>query len=89
MSVVPFPAHVLKEWDSMARGLMAHKLCTGLHLGYKHWSLPMYNGGYNLFRLCDLQIINSVAIYLNYAANSDDIFAKVLTLSTFEHSGVV
>ena len=89
MSVVPFPAHVLKEWDSIARGLMAHKLRTGLHLGYKHWSLPMYNGGYNLFRLCDLQIINSVAIYLNYAANSDDIFAKVLTLSTFEHSGVV
>ena len=36
-------------------------------MGCKHWYLQHQHGGYNLFTLKDLQLLNMVAVYLNYA----------------------
>ena len=46
-------------------------------------------GGFNLFRLKDLQITNSTAVYLNYAANSLDRYAEWLADPNFYTSKVI
>ena len=41
------------------------------------------------FQQADLQIINTVAVYLNFVANSEDPQSKTLALDTFQHSQLV
>ena len=89
MCVVQFPKELLDKWDLMARCLISAKLHTGLHLGYKFWSLPLYYGGYNLFLLKDLQLINTIAIFLNFSANSSNIYTNVLSLANFGQSDII
>ena len=73
----------------MACKLLSCKLRSNKLLGFLNWYLPSYLGGYNLFCLQDLQIINSTASYLNYAANSNDSFTSRTAFANFEISGIV
>ena len=85
MGVIVFPDEYISKWDKQARNLMAHKLRTSQALGTIHWHLQNKYGGYNLFQLKDLQLINTAAVYLNYAANTKytDKFAHLISMECF------
>jgi len=51
--------------------------------------LPLYNAGYNVFQLTDLQIINRTANFLAYSANIDDKFANLSLDLNFHTSDLV
>jgi len=51
----------------------------GLFMGYRHWYLQTQAIKYNLFRLKNLQIINTAVVFLNYAANIKDVFSQAAT----------
>lgn len=82
IGVVTFNAKRISKWDFKVTKIN----CS---LGFNNWSLPSYIGGLNLFRLKDLQVTNSAAVYLNYSANSPDHYAKLLTDPSFHISGTV
>jgi len=63
MGVVIFPDEYIAKWDKSARNLMSYKLHANQVLGCIHWHLQQNFGGYNLFQLKDLQIINIAAVY--------------------------
>ena len=86
MGVLVFPKKIIKKWDKMAINLMAHKLQVNQALGCKHWYLQSYFAGYNLFRLKDLQIINTAAIFLNYAANTTDYYSAAAAGANFPNT---
>jgi Reverse transcriptase (RNA-dependent DNA polymerase) len=89
MCVVVFPDEYITKWDDMVRSLMAHKLHSNPQLACRHWYLQHKYGGYNLFKLKDLQIINTVSNYLNFAANSIDDFATAAVDGTFHESNTI
>jgi hypothetical protein len=73
----------------MAQSLMQYKLKTGVHLECKHWYLQQNMDGYNLFQLKHLQIINTVAVYLNYSANTKDKYANGAMAANFNQSFII
>ena len=89
MGVATFPKDMINKWDRKVTKIMEKKLRCNRFLGYMNWSLPSYMGGFNLFRLQDLQTTNSAAIYLNYAANSLDRFAAWLADPSFYASKTI
>ena len=62
---------------------MSKKLKTNPYLGCKHWYLQNQAVEYNLFRLKDLQIINTTAVFLNYAANVKNAFSQAAIRANF------
>ena len=89
MGIVTFPPEQVAKWDNKVVKVMERKLKCNRFLGFINWSLPSYMGGLNLFRLKDLQVTNSAAVYLNYSANGSDCYATALTTPNFSTSGTV
>ena len=85
MSIVNYDINYLKKWDKMARNLLSYKLKEKQFWGCKHWYLPKYNYGYNLFQFVDLQTINHVSNYLNFAANFPDKYVKATVRAVFNN----
>ena len=79
MCAVIFPDTQLKKWDKIICNLISNKLKIDKSLGYLHLSLQKQEGGLNLNRLTDLQLINTPSIFLNYVANGIDKHAQAIT----------
>ena len=78
MGVITFPKEYLKKWENKVTATVAAKLKCNKQLGYKNWSLPRYQGGFNLSLLKELQITNSAAVVLNFSLNAIDKHSNIL-----------
>jgi hypothetical protein len=72
MNIVSYPKDLLTKWDKWVKNLMAYKLQQKTWFGCKHWYLPNYESGYNVFKLTDMQKIYLPTSYINYALNGID-----------------